>query len=79
MLLYSTVFVPFSIAFFDSEATAVLVINCVLDVLLLMDFAKSFVTAKETQNGLIINTKALACNRVTSVWFGVDLVACFPS
>lgn len=79
LLLYSTIFVPFSIAFFDSESTPVIVLNCVIDILFMTDFMKTFVTAEEIQGGLVISPKTLFRYRVASVWFAVDLVACFPS
>jgi hypothetical protein len=45
LLLYSTIFVPFSIAFFESESAPIIVLNCVIDILFVLDFIKTFVTA----------------------------------
>ena len=83
LLMYSTVFLPFSMAFIDGdliEIKTILYFNCVLECLFILDFLFGFISAQENSSGdLEIRPKYIIKQYLSSGWFLIDLISCFPS
>lgn len=84
LLIYSTMFVPFSMAFLDQELDElqpILIVNVLLDIFFMIDFAMGFVSAYHIRDGTSVETRhrMIMKQQLTSPWVIIDLLACFPS
>lgn len=83
LLVYSTLFMPFSLAFFDTydEQGSMIVANAVVDCLYLIDLGVSFLTAHYDDQSCLFVTKLrlIFYRQLTSCMFPIDLVSSFPT
>ena len=79
LLLYTALFVPFKIAFIETNSITMVVIEYVVDIIFALDIFVNFISATENtvDNTIIYKHKEIAKNYITS-WFILDLIACFP-
>ena len=81
LLMYSTLFLPFSMAFIDGdliEIKTILYFNCVLECLFILDFLIGFISAQENSSGdLEIRPKYIIKQYLSSGWFLIDFISKF--
>ena len=82
VLAYTTIFVPYMTAFLDESAqnsVAITVVNCLVDMVFLLDLGIGFLTAFEREDGIIeTRISAVARHELKRPTLLFDLVACFP-
>merc|ERR1711865_305806 len=79
-VIYNAIYVPYSVAFVETELVRVVVINYIIDALFLVDICFSFCTTykDETSNGIVYHPTLVFKNYFFSLRFVVDLAATFP-
>lgn len=79
MLLYTAIFVPFKIAFIQTDSQVMVVFEYIVDIIFSLDILVNFLSATEntSDNTIIYKHKEIAKNYIQS-WFVLDLIACFP-
>ena len=78
LLVYTAIFVPYKIAFIETESTLLTIIEATVDILFGLDIIISFISAVEDKNGkLILDHKSIA-KIYFKGWFWLDFLACFP-
>ena len=69
-------------AFIDGdliEIKTILYFNCVLECLFILDFLIGFISAQENSSGdLEIRPKYIIKQYLSSGWFLIDFISCFP-
>ena len=79
MLAYTSIFVPYQIAFQDDEGAFLAGLSILIDVLFFVDIIVNFFSSYETTGGREeTSLKKIARNYIGS-WFLVDLLATFPT
>lgn len=76
-LIYTAVFVPLRVAFFDDIGTALLILETIIDIVFIIDIFLSFFTAIEKHNAVEVRHKKIALIYLAG-WFWIDLVAAVP-
>jgi len=77
-LIYTALFIPYTVAFIENVGTALLVIGYISDALWLIDIVITFFIAYEDkEDNLVMNKKKIAINYLTG-WFLIDVVSIFP-
>lgn len=83
VILYSSLFTPFSMAFFEDkleEYRPFQIFSSVVDMIFLLDVGVGFVSAYETQDGFVESRlRMIIKNQLTSGWFLIDILSSFPS
>ena len=78
LLVYTAIFVPFKIAFVETESNVWKGMDATVDILFGIDIIINFISAYETSDGrLVIDHKKIAVNYLQG-WFFLDFLACFP-
>ena len=79
LLMYTAIFVPFRIAFVQTDSSSIVVFEQIVDIIFGIDILVNFLSATEDteSNTLIYKHKDIAKKYIKS-WFILDLVACFP-
>ena len=77
LLVYTAIFVPLRVAFFDEVSAAVLVLETIIDIFFLIDIVLTFFTAFEKQNSFEVRHNKIASEYLKG-WFWLDLVATIP-
>ena len=79
LLLYTALFVPFKIAFIETNSIGMVAIEYIVDIIFALDIFVNFISATEDtlNNTIIVKHKEIAKNYIKS-WFILDLIACFP-
>lgn len=76
-LVYTAVFVPLRVAFFEDIGTALLVLETMIDVVFIIDIFLTFFSAIEKHNTVEVRHKKIALVYLAG-WFWLDLVAAVP-
>merc|ERR1719242_2347200 len=78
LLLYTSIEIPYSIAFGRSNVTQIL--SLIIDAFLFIDIWFNFHTAFYDQYDALklVNNKQLICKKYLSSWFIIDLLTCIP-
>ena len=79
MLLYSAIFVPFKIAFIQTDSQVMVVLEYIVDIIFSIDILVNFlsVTENTSDNTILYKHKEIAKHYIQG-WFILDLIACFP-
>ena len=78
LILFSGIYTPFRIAFYEQDTTFWIVLELVVDAFFLMDILLTFVSAYYDHNETLIDQRSrIACSYVRS-WFAIDVVSVFP-
>ena len=77
LLVYTAVFVPIRVAFFDEVSTFVLILETMVDSVFIADIVLTFFTAIEKLNTIEVRHSKIASEYLKS-WFWFDLVASIP-
>jgi len=79
LLLYTSTYVPYRVAFVDESTTAYQAFEYCIDALFLFDIFVNFCSAIEKKDGTIdVRMRQIAKSYLTS-WFMLDLCATFPT
>jgi hypothetical protein len=79
LLVYTAIFVPYKIAFYDEDPATVVIVDYCVDILFFTDVIVNFITSIEdpVRQTIIKNPKAIASAYLQG-WFILDLTACLP-
>ena len=75
ILLFTAIFTPFRIAFYDIDSSEWIIIDGVIDAAFFIDIIFNFITAYyDYSDNLVISKKRIAFHYIKT-WFFVDLLA----
>lgn len=78
MLSYTATYMPYQICFLDSSSGTMKVFEYIMDVLFGIDIFVNFISAFETEDGLIEPRLSLIAVNYCKFWFLVDTFAVIP-
>ena len=77
LLIYTGIFVPLRVAFYDHVGEAFLIFECLVDACFITDIVLTFFTAFQKHSHLEVRHNKIALNYFKS-WFFVDLLSSLP-
>lgn len=78
LLVYTSTFVPYQVAFVDEDTFMMTAFNSLVDVLFGVDIIINFLSAYESNNQTVTNLPDIARNYVKG-WFVLDFIATIPT
>lgn len=79
LLVYTALFVPYKIAFYDVDPFTVVIVDYAVDVLFFIDLLVNFITSIEDPiRQTIIKNPSTIAKAYLQGWFILDLAACIP-
>ena len=78
LLLYTAIYVPVKVAFFDETSDFMFAFDLIVDFSFLTDIALTFFTSVEDTNGKMIYDRGEIASRYCKGWFWIDLFTSIP-
>lgn len=79
LLIYTGIFVPLRIAFYDQVDLWVIIVECFVDLCFFCDIVFSFTTAFDRRDGQIETRHKKIAKRYFKGWFFIDLISTVPT
>ena len=79
LLIYTGIFVPLRIAFYDKVDLWVIIVECFVDLSFLIDIVFSFTSAFDRRDGQVETRHRKIANRYFKGWFFIDLISTLPT
>jgi hypothetical protein len=78
LLIYSVIFVPVKVSFFDESSTGMIAWDFIVDASFATDIIFTFFTGYEKKDQTVETDKRVIAQQYLKMWFWIDILSTFP-
>jgi hypothetical protein len=78
LLIYSVIFVPVKVSFFDESSTGMIAWDFIVDASFATDIIFTFLTGYEKKDQTVETDKRVIAQQYLKMWFWIDILSTFP-